>query len=204
MIGSFVFLRGQGYAPVRYQATNIPIDPTKCMSDCTSKETLCVDWSANVCTSVNRHGCCEPTRIVKRSVALSPCNHSCCTDRYTECVAWCIEWQTQPEHITTTTPQNVFGVCLEDCRSSARTWYGERWFRQRKTHPGVAFDVSRPTRLLHCFAMLNEPVAIALPNFTRPLPVETTYPPRVRLVDTFYTDENLGNDTRTPRLIEFH
>ena len=187
----------------RQSATTVNLTPSpssqprKCMSDCTSHELMCVDWDGQMCRQVNAHGCCEQSDGDTPTNG-KQCDVGCCTDRYSECVAWCVVW-TGVANESATRPQTRFDACRDECRLSGRSWYGEIWHRRKLTEPSGTFRPDQRPR--HCFAMVpNPPLDIQRPTETRSLP-KSTQPPATRRVEASLIRSNASE---TIRLIEWH
>lgn len=174
-------------------------EPILCMSDCTSRDGLCVDWHSRLCKYVDGNGCCTPatTETQRPSKALR-CERDCCTKSYAECVGWCVS-RLMVE--TSAIPQVSFGACRDECRLSGRSWYGERWFNQSGT--GGIYR----SEALHCFMRIPRTAPpLTAPDRPRTMPPRPTRPAR----PTAETTQAVGapvttadNDT-TVRYIEFH
>lgn len=174
--------------------------PLLCMSDCTSRDRLCVDWHSSLCKSVDDNGCCAiGTVTTKFSLQ---CEHACCTKSYAECIGWCVaKLRHNATNTLSSTPQVTFDACRNECRLSGRSWYGERWFNQSGTGGVYRSDA------MHCFMRLpREPPPLPSPTQPRTLPPQPTRPePRPKPTSVTIVDAPIDadNDT-TVRYIEFH
>jgi hypothetical protein len=173
--------------------------PILCMSDCTSKDRLCVDWHSSLCKSVDENGCCSiGTVTTKFSLQ---CEQACCTNSYAECVGWCIAKLRHNSTTIDSTPQVTFDACRDECRLSGRSWYGERWYNQSGSGGVYRRDA------LHCFMRLHRvPPPLPTPAQPRTLPPQPTRPaqrPKPTTVTIVNAPIDADNDT-TVRYIEFH
>lgn len=149
-------------------ASHAPVR-AKCVSDCTSKEGVCVDWDGRVCSYVSGAGCCdadsgalpETTQQSYAQLSRASCETTCCTGRFSECVAWCTTWSARRKGGSglLSLPQDAFETCRDACRLGSASWYGGRSHRRWRHHEqgqlgsGSTFS---PTPM-HCFAYGPEP-----------------------------------------------
>lgn len=176
--------------------------PLLCMSDCTSRDRLCVDWHSSLCKSVDENGCCAlGTVTTKFSLQ---CEQACCTKSYAECIGWCVA-KLRHNSTDSPTPQVTFDACRDECRLSGRSWYGERWFNQSGSGGIYRSDA------MHCFMrMPRTPPSLPEPAQprTRPPPPQPTRPAQqpnpTRATTIVVVPIDADNNETTVRYIEFH